>query len=180
MINFNFISKLEGRSLTGCVPDPENSKSGVTFAGGYDLGQRQVKDLAGLPDSLIKKFSPYLGLIKNDAVFILNKIPLTITEDECDIVNEFAHKESVEYLLTLWNRDSKIPFSSLSDECQTVVASVAFQYGNLSKWCPNFWRQVTTGDWCGALANLRNFGDKYPTRRNKEAGLLESRLKQYD
>jgi hypothetical protein len=57
-------------------------------------------------------------------------------------------------------------------ECQTVVASVAFQYGDLSLRTPNFWQQVTTENWQAALANLQDFGDKYPTRRNKEADLL--------
>ncbi|MCZ6804491.1 MAG: pesticin C-terminus-like muramidase [Proteobacteria bacterium] len=59
---------------------------------------------------------------------------------------------------------------------QTVVASVAFQYGDLESRTPNYWQQVTTGDWPAALYNLRNFGDRYPTRRNKEADLLESWL----
>jgi GH24 family phage-related lysozyme (muramidase) len=57
-----------------------------------------------------------------------------------------------------------------------VVASVAFQYGDLSRRTPNFWRQVTSGDWDAALNNLRHFGDKYPTRRNKEADLLAKDL----
>ena len=67
----------------------------------------------------------------------------------------------------------KALFHDLSDECQTVVASVAFQYGRLEVATPNFWRQVTTGYWLAALENLRDFGDRYPTRRNKEADLLQ-------
>ncbi len=44
-----------------------------------------------------------------------------------------------------------------------VIASVAYQYGSLSR---------TNRDWQGALENLRDFGDVYDTRRNKEADLL--------
>ena len=54
-----------------------------------------------------------------------------------------------------------------------MIASVSFQYGvALNRRTPNFWWQITNGDWDGALANLRNFGDRYDTRRNKEADLL--------
>ena len=54
----------------------------------------------------------------------------------------------------------------------TTVASVAFQYGNLETETPNFWRQVTSGDWNAAEKNLRDFQDDYGTRRNLEADYL--------
>jgi hypothetical protein len=50
---------------------------------------------------------------------------------------------------------------------------VAFQYGDLAKKTPNFWKQVTSGDWGAAKRNLLDFQDKYPTRRKKEAALLD-------
>ncbi|WP_367180818.1 pesticin C-terminus-like muramidase [uncultured Shewanella sp.] len=34
-----------------------------------------------------------------------------------------------------------------------MIASVAFQYGNLSIRTPHFWRQVPKGDWFAALEN---------------------------
>jgi len=55
-----------------------------------------------------------------------------------------------------------------------VITSVAFQYGNLATETPNFWRQVTSGDWDGAVGNLRNFGDAYGSRRNREADYFET------
>ncbi len=55
------------------------------------------------------------------------------------------------------------------NEATTVIASVAFQYGDLESRTPNFWKQVISGDWEAAEANLRNFGDNYGTRRVKEA-----------
>ena len=49
MIDFNFISKLEGgRTTKGYVPDPEGSRSGVTIATGVDLSQMGENDLSRL------------------------------------------------------------------------------------------------------------------------------------
>ena len=71
-----------------------------------------------------------------------------------------------------------IKFSNLPSEIQTVIASVTFQYGiNLNLRAPKFWKAVTAQDWNKTLSILRNFGDKYGTRRNKEANLLEALIK---
>lgn len=86
-------------------------------------------------------------------------------------INKFSHQEAEERLLDAW--DSETPFHELTDKQQTVIASVSFQYGHLPSRTPNFWRQVTNDDWGAAIKNLRNFGDRYPTRRNTEANYLE-------
>lgn len=179
MIDFKFIQAREGLELKGYVPKPDGGpvESGVTVASGFDIGQRsveQIDDMFGY--ELADKLAPYCGVVGHDAVELITKRPLKITEDEAEEINRLAHKEAVNLLLADWNKATKTPFHSLSDECQTVVASVAFQYGDLPTRTPNFWRQVTAGDWWGALANLRNFGDRFKTRRNIEADLLESRL----
>ena len=58
-----------------------------------------------------------------------------------------------------------------------VVSSVGFQYGsNLAKATPRFWDAVTNGRWQDAVDELRNFGDSYSTRRNKEADLLQKAI----
>ncbi|WP_117035089.1 pesticin C-terminus-like muramidase [Klebsiella pneumoniae] len=55
--------------------------------------------------------------------------------------------------------------------------AVAYQYGtNLASATPNFWSQVTNGQWQEAINNLNNFGDAYPTRRRSEAALIQSDL----
>ena len=178
-INFKFISTLEGTKLTGYVPqlDGGNIESGVSIASGFDIGQRTTEELDDAFDyELADKLSTYASVTGVEAVTLLERFPITITEEECVIINEFAHKQATQRLLDDWPK-SAIPFNCLADEYQTVVASVSFQYGDLPTRTPRFWHQVTTGDWYGALANLRNFGDAYSTRRNKEADLLESRLK---
>ena len=179
MIIWSVITQLEGVELVGYVPQLDGGaiESGVSVASGFDIGQRSVDELddafsCGLAD----KLSRYAGVTGVGAVKLLARYPLRITQQECERINEFAHKQALERLLDDWSR-SAIPFECLADECQTVVASVAFQYGDLPTRTPNFWRQVTTGDWSGALRNLRDFKDAYPTRRNKEADLLEQRMK---
>ena len=48
-IDYNFLSDLEGGSkTTGYVPAAAVSKSGVTIATGFDLGQRDENDLKSL------------------------------------------------------------------------------------------------------------------------------------
>ena len=71
---------------------------------------------------------------------------------------------------------SGVDFAQLPAPMQTVIASVAFQYGDLASRTPKFWAQVVARDWSSALANLRNFGDSYGTRRRKEADLLSSQI----
>ena len=172
MIDFNFIQDLEGYELVGYVP-PKSAKSGVTIASGFDIGQRSVNELEdAFNDDLVDKLEFYCELTGIKAVLELERNPLIITNDEALQINEYAHKQARERLLDDWC--GKVPFDSLSDECQTVVASVAFQYGSLAAKCPNFWRQVTNGDWFEAYKNLCDFGDAYNTRRNKEAALLGS------
>jgi hypothetical protein len=45
---------------------------------------------------------------------------------------------------------------------------------------PNFWGDVTQGRWDEATQTLRNFGDRYPARRNEEANLLEQAIARGD
>lgn len=174
-IDFDFISNLEGNSLKGYVPDPDNSQSGVTIASGFDIGQcSQQQIVVAFNPSLAEKLLPYLGMRRSEACDFLKRNPLEITGHECDLINVHAHKMVELRLRAYW--DSSIPlisFDDLSGPCKTVIASVAFQYGNLARKTPNFWAQVTEQDWGGALNNLRNFGDDYSTRRNKEADLLQ-------
>lgn len=175
-VDFAFIHRLEGAQVTvAYVPDPEGSDSGVTIASGFDLGQRRLDDLRslGLSDALCTRCEPYLGLKKHDAVSKLELEPLTLTDDEALAIDKAVRRQHLDQLIRGFNAASDVSFEDLPPACQTVVASVSFQYGAaLGSRTPNFWRQVTSGDWEGALGNLRNFGDRYRTRRNKEADLL--------
>ncbi len=178
-IDFVFISVLEGSETKAYVPDPEGSESGITIASGFDLGQRSEEEIKNaFNDALCNKLLPYVGKKKQEACKYLQEHPLAVTHDELGLINQYSHLQAEAVLYKSWNNcdAAYTDFNGLSSECQTVVASVAFQYGNLRLKTPIFWRQVTSGDWYAALNNLRDFKDKYPTRRNKEADLLASWL----
>jgi len=175
MIDFEFIKELEGSSLAGYVPEPTGSISGVTIASGFDIGQRNSAEIFSLfSDELAQKLSPYSGMIGEKAQHFLDLHPLAINQTEYSEINDQCHMQAELRLLALWKKSlATIAFSDLASNCQTVIASVAFQYGDLSKKTPRFWQQVTQQEWQAAIDNLRDFGDKYSTRRNKEADLLE-------
>ena len=179
MVDFDFISYLEGNNLTGYVPDLELSRAGVIIGSGYDLGQSSEEELKkSFPYALAQKLMPYAGKIKQDACAALKAKPLEVTEEEGQKIKDHCHRTAIDRLENEWGASRALEdFCDLSDTCQTVVASVAFQYGDLEKRTPNFWRQVTSYDWTGALENLRMFGDDYSERRNKEADALEAWLK---
>lgn len=176
-VNFGFISGLEGGpTLTGYVPDPEHSNSGVTIATGFDIGQRSRYELIKMfpaGSSLVNKLSPYCGQKKHDALKVLNVGPLEVTTDEADLIDLCVKSQLLEQLQHRYNRSSDVLFDELNEHVQTVIASVAFQYGNLATRCPAFWQTAITQDWQAMDAELCNFGDRYPTRRKREADYLK-------
>lgn len=174
-IDMAFIARLEGGPATrGYVPDPEHSRSGVTIGTGFDLGQQ--KNLTMLPRDLAARLAPYLGLIGAKAVACLQAQPLTVSADDARRIDEAYKAPFIARLASDYTKAAGTEFASLPPPMQTVIASVAFQYGNLASRTPKFWAQVVKADWKAAESNLRNFGDRYATRRCKEADLLASAL----
>lgn len=187
MIDWRFIGELEGQgALTGYVPTDAAGNvlghSGVTVATGVDLGQMTAIELPRLhlPDALRAKVLPYIGVQGAGALALLAARPLTISQAESDMLDAADRATEIEALELAWlravPRDAPF-FNMLPDACQTVIASVAFQYGPaLRRRCPRFWGRATALDWAGAIAELRDFGDAYPTRRHREADYLEAWL----
>lgn len=185
LIDYKFLSDLEGGCRTiGYVPAATVSKSGVTIATGFDLGQRSESDLRnlGLTSLLVSKFKPYLGKKGKDAVAALKVAPLTISAEQgrtIDKAVKAAHIQSLKtkYATSPHNTAAKALFD-IPSEAQTVTVSVSFQYGvHLNVSAPVFWKAASAQDWSSAVNVLRDFGDVYPTRRNKEADLLEKLVK---
>jgi len=178
-IDWNFIQKLEGFSVVAYVPEPYTSNSGVTIASGFDLGQTNAYDIIALslPKDLQDKLLPYIGLKGIAALDFIKKYPLKLTKKEVKLINKAVKKVHVERLTDEYNLNSDYTFMFLDSKKQTAIASVAFQYGSLKTRCPKFFKLVTNGQWAKAVHELRNFGDAYPTRRNKEADLLELSIK---
>lgn len=174
-VDFDFIKAQEGRAITkGYVPDAKGSKSGVTIASGFDLGQRSLDDLKGLPKDIIDILTPFLGYKGAEAEEIASN--LEISDDQAEVIDKFSSDEALDKLRRKWQEKTGTSFDELPMHKATPIASVAFQYGDLESKTPNFWRQVTSDDWSAAEKNLRDFGDDYGSRRNREADFFVSGL----
>jgi GH24 family phage-related lysozyme (muramidase) len=173
-VDFEFIKKREGYKLRGYVPNSKKSKSGVTIASGFDLGARNLSDLEGLPQNIVDLLKPFLGFKGAEAKAMASD--LVINDAQGKVINEFAKSEALQNLSQKWEAKTGTKFEELPTNKATVIASVAFQYGDLASETPNFWRQVTTDDWNAAVKNLRNFGDDYDSRRELEADYFEAGL----
>lgn len=184
-IDHDFIRKLEGFKVTGYVPMTADGqeplgRSGVTIGSGVDLGAwSEAKLLAiGIPASVVARLEPYLGLTGWPAIHALQQAPLVLTAEEAKTLSDTITDLIVDELAGRYDKAAKdLKFDDLPLATRTVIASVAFQYGtNLARRTPEFWKQVTTGDWDGAYENLCRFGDSYVTRRGKEAALLKTAM----
>ena len=115
--------------------------------------------------------------VKGEDALKLNYTDLNLSDNEVSVINKFAKNEALENLSKSWMDETGVSFYNIPKEAQTVIASVAFQHGDLSTAAPNFWKQVTNGDWNGAIDNLEDWegtgkDSTYQTRREKEANLL--------
>lgn len=178
-IDVNFISSLEGTSLVGYIPKEKGvplGKSGVTVATGFDLGQRNEQDLRilGLNPQLVSKLRPYLGKKKWEADNFLRANPLTLTPKEVDEINKSVFIVKVRGII---REVGETKWQAMSRSLRTVLASVQFQYGSARSRTPNFFKRVLSLDVPSVASYLRSFGDRYRTRRNKEADYLQTSMK---
>jgi GH24 family phage-related lysozyme (muramidase) len=181
MLNWSFIQELEGFRTTGYVPDQGSSQSGVTIGYGVDLGhwsEAQLRRRKASPH-LIEKLRTFLGLRGDDAIEVADE--LVLDEDDARNLSSRIQGDIVATLMGRYARAQKagtLRWDYLPSAVQTVIVSVAFQYGPaLARRTPKFWRAAVANDWSAMVAELRDFGDRYPTRRGKEADYLEHILK---
>lgn len=183
-VDTGFIGRQEGFLLDAYVPDPLFSMSGTTVGTGVDVGQRSVAEIQALdiPETLKEKLIPYAGLKGLDAVNFLANRPLRLTEEEAYALDQAVARQIFGDVATLYDADSTgASFLELPLEARTAIGDVAYQYGpNLEQRLPNFWGDVTQGRWDEATQTLRDFGDRYPIRRNEEADLLEQAIARGD
>ena len=180
-IDWEFIAAREGgQRLTGYVVRIRNNRSGVTVATGVDLGQRSPADIDRLliPEELKSTLKRYATKKGKEARAYLKSHPLILTKPEADAIDTVA-RESIAgsvrryYDNAVTGRGELLIFEELPPEAQTVITSVAFQYGpNLKRSTPRFWESVTSQDWEKAVEELKSFGDRYGSRRAMEARLL--------
>jgi hypothetical protein len=143
-----------------------------------------VADIGALdiPQGLKQKLAPYAGLIGQNAVNFLNNHPLYLTQDEANALDRVVTQNTIGGVANRFNLATPgNSFTDLPPAARTVVTDMAYQYGsNLAQRMPNFWSDVTAGRWNSVVQKLRNFGDRYPTRRNAEADLLQGAIQRGD
>jgi len=176
-INWDFISSLEGKGIKkGYVPSDD---SGVTIATGFDLKEKTPDFLInelGVSKETTGLLSNFMGMSGAEAREVAPK--LNLNEVQVKEIDTASKKWYANQVVNTYNKHNPVkPFEELTQAQQTVLASVGFQHGTSFTRSDgtdmNFIKQAASQDWDGALANLRNFGDEFGTRRNKEADLLE-------
>lgn len=170
-IDYNFITELEGFKTKGYVP---SDNSGVTIGTGVDLKSKNENYFSELPKSIRDKLKPYFGLSGKSAKDKLAKIPLELEENEVKQINQITKKSEANLLKRKWKEATGTDFDNLPSSLATPIASVAFQYGagSPADTYEKFWSAATSGDVKGMESELRNFRDKYPTRREAEADYM--------
>jgi len=178
MINWEFIYGLEGGlQLEAYIPKGPGH-SGITVGAGIDLGQypKAFFSTLDIPDELKDKLNPYIGLQGQTARYYLNSDHLQLTQDEAEALMRAITDNFTGHLSVLYKSYSRDDWTTVPDAAQTVIASVAWQYGDVAHKCPHFWETVCQKDWRSTITVLENFGDAYTTRRSKEAAYLESNV----
>lgn len=181
MIDWHFIGQLEGFRTRGYVPDQGSSQSGVTIGMGVDLGHWTEAQLQRrrVHPNIIEKVRPFLGLRGDDAIEAAQD--LVLFQDEADALSRTIQGDMVDAIRSRYARSQAkgtLLWDNLPSAAATVITSVCFQYGPWLAWrTPKFWRACVANDWSSMVAELRDFGDRYPTRRNREADHLERVLK---
>lgn len=175
-IDFNFIKELEPDiDLNGKVLQSNSQGQGVTIAHDFNLGSYSTEDLRKLclSPTLIGKLYPYLGLSGIEASSYLKSFPLRISKNEALYIDSQHKIKILTELNQLFNKQSTIKYSEIPKYWQTGIASIAFQYKNIERRCPKFWRTVVQLDWQAALDELNHFGDINTTRRICEAEYIK-------
>lgn len=183
-IDLDFLRGEEGFSLGGIVPmtseGTPHPNSGPTFGTGIDMTQQSAQSLiaAGVEPSTVEQLGPLLGkgLKGEDAMAAIQKYNIQLNQAQADQMDRAIINRDTERLASQFSKASGREFDDLPREMQTVLASVGHQYGDLPGRTPNFWKQMTKGEHDKALKNLRNFGDDFPSRRNREADLFQKAM----
>lgn len=156
-----------GYLLSGYVPD---NNSGVTIAGGLDLGLQTSSNLLqmGFSQTQVTAWAPYLAtsssqpLIGAAARSALAKNPLTVTQTAAAQINNTYYTWVANTVGAAYNASVKslgklpgVTFSSLPAAWQTAMADMYLIYpGFVSTAC---FTQLASGEWSTAVATLQKF-----------------------
>ena len=164
MIYKDFLVCQEGFTSCGYVPiDPKTGKvlgqSGVTIGAGVDLGSKSSSSFASLSVTLVGQLEPYFGLKTDLAACAAIERPLNLSPEAANTITDAMTNDVVNQVKDSYERDKNnnvLSFASLPRGIRTAMVSVAYQFGNPSKY-PKFWGFVTKNDWNNAVKELRNF-----------------------
>jgi murein DD-endopeptidase MepM/ murein hydrolase activator NlpD len=176
------VSQIDYKFIIGQASKPhlegvvlKGKSSGVTIATGVDLGQLDEKSFGDmkLPDALSKKLKPFVGLQGKAAADALDGAALKIDAKEAAAIDAALIPVFEKHLVDAYNKAvDGASFDKLIPAAQTVIADVAFQYWNLEKRTPKFWKLVLGQDFNEMVEELRDFKDDSDSRRKAEAKLL--------
>ena len=164
-IDWGVIKEEEGKQLDSYVPVDDDKKpigrSGVTVGYGFDLGQHSETDLQrlGLPDELIKRFRPYLGVTGQTALALNAEQPLSITEEEAELLFDKVKSGLSKQVIDEFNRiawqthgPETTQFNDLSKSAQTMLMEISYQYGPYG--ANKTFSHAAAGDWAAVWQEL--------------------------
>jgi|GEM_PF-1490579 len=199
-----FLEQSEGALvLEGYVPRRSDGtvigQSGVTISTGVDLGQQ---DAAGTRrilnnyineygntgnvdvDALMATLDPYFGKKKQAAVDELEANPLTVTQEEAELLAEAFKYEFKNLVARTFNNRNELgmEFKRLPEAVQTVILDFSYQYyiGTSGNIRSTFWGYVNKGQWLELADWLKSNPDPYTSRRRREGELLQEAIDNYE
>ena len=184
-VNFDFIRKSEGFETEGYVPrsgEQVLDSSGVTIGTGLDLGTKNMDYFKDFENKeTLKKMEAYFGMQGQEAYDFEQANPLSLSEEETKALDNFVKGRELESIENSFLSLTGKELSSMPPRLQTVIADLQFQYGSNYNRTPKF-REIIKDiaedpqdaqSYMPLMNELRDFGDKYDTRRNREADLIQ-------
>lgn len=151
--------------------------SGVTVGAGIDLGQNGhlYNKLKAETYNVIR---PYIGLRKQDAINLINSIPLLLKPEQLEEIETLIKDTKLMEFIYWFNMNNKnnVEFNNLPNEIQTAIFSFGWQNGLKTKaisWKNEYWDKVLNNDWVDVKNILMFKSLDYKKRRNDEAELIQ-------
>ena len=184
-VNMEFLRMSEGFETEGYVPrsgEQVLDSSGVTIGTGLDLGTKNMDYFKDFENKeTLKKMEAYFGMQGLAAYNFEQENPLSLTREEAVEVDNYVKGRELESIENSFLALTGKELSSMPPRLQTVIADLQFQYGSNYNRTPKF-REIIKDiaedpqdaqSYMPLMSELRDFGDKYDTRRNREADLIQ-------
>ena len=139
------------------------------------------KVVSGSTKETLKKMEAYFGMKGQAAYDFEQENPLSLTREEAVEVDNFVKGRELESIENSFLALTGKELSSMPPRLQTVIADLQFQYGSNYNRTPKF-REIIKDiaedpqdaqSYMPLMNELRDFGDKYDTRREREADLIQ-------